>query len=755
MAAASVPAMPVAATAGVTPCVGDVYEDIADVVLLMTVFVVGWVLCNKLAVVFGFRARARKTAPWAPAGAIPEPRKSCSADFDEIEPLVAGKGESPLHPAAAVSSPTKVADDLDFDFDKLCTPSCGKAFDSAPTVTPSPAGSLSVFGDFSPCGDFAGDFDMAMPTIADMCAPAEADEEMDILVGEGVDAKIRDSASRNDLAGCSRVWRAAVASAAAPVALSSSTCAVLAASMRRVAAAPADADVALEAAVASAHAELAEAALVAGARLRDAAWAARACGRLDAAGVPFRPEHYATLARAHGRERRADLAADLWRDRCAALGLAVGAGENDSVTFDEPLPLPELYTAALEACVSSGDFSSAWRLASASGWRAPATADGQAAMLALSRWLAKHQGVGVARRCIEGVRRAGGEPGPQALRVLFAASARAGDMKQAGELFGELMATSRTVPDFASYSLMVRGFGAIGDVENAMRYFQEMRQHGHCPEAALFDAILNACAARNLLGLAEEVLADMEASGARPTSATLAALVRLHAARGAPAAAAAIFEELPRRHGFEPDVRAYHALISACLSAGSTDLAFGVLSTMCRNGCIPTAKTYETLTMAALREGDLARAASLVEDALSLAADAAPTGAHGEEGPDAGAAGAAAAATAAAAVLERRVIEELLELTGRRREASTIGIPLLAKLQQAGVAVSARVSEALAQAAAGEQQRQGAQPTQSRSSRVARREMLDCWRKEFGRAVDVDTKEYETEVCGDEANEAP
>jgi len=441
--------------------------------------------------------------------------------------------------------------------------------------------------------------------------------------------------------------------------------------------------------------------------------------------VPFRPEHFAALARAYGCENRADLAADLWRDRCATLGLVV-EGESTDV-FEQPLPLPELYAAALEACVSSADFPSAWRLAAMSGWRAPASADGQAAMLALAKWLSKHQGVGVARRCIDGVRRAGGSPGPLALRALFGASARAGDMKQASELFGELVACNSSTPDFAMYSMMVRGFGSIGDVDGAMRYFREMRQRGLRPDTALFDAVISACAARNMLGLAEEVLADMEASGSRPTSATLAALVRLHAARGMPAVAAAVFKELPRRHGFEPDARAYHALISACLSMGRMDLAFEAFSTMSTNGCIPSAKTYEALATASLRSGDLFRAAALVEDALGLAPPAATES-------DEQQAAAAAGTGVRAAMLERRVLEELLSLAGRRREASSIGMPLLAKLQQAGVQICSRISEALAAAAAAEEEQRAGKGEELERRGGERRAAMDSWRQGFGRA---------------------
>mmetsp|Transcript_123116 Transcript_123116/g.393570 ORF Transcript_123116/g.393570 Transcript_123116/m.393570 type:complete len:653 (-) Transcript_123116:159-2117(-) len=445
------------------------------------------------------------------------------------------------------------------------------------------------------------------------------------------------------------------------MALTSSTCDALAAAVQLLAASAADAEYALEAAAASGHEGLAEAALAAGVRLQNASWLAKAGAKLDAAGVPKQPSQDLALVQAYGHDGRADLAADLWLERAASEGFCHGDGG-----VDTELPESQLYGAALEACAASGDFAAAARLVRGAAWTAPSTAAGQA-----------------------------------------------------GEFFSEL-----SNKDFTSFSVMVRGFCAAGDVEQAFEHFRAMRSHGFTPDSALFDALVSACAGRNMLMVAEEVIAEMVSVGTRPTSSTLAVLVRLHGARGALRQALEVFEELPRQHGFEADARAYHALISVCLSSSRNDLALEVFSSMSIAGVLPSAKTYEALINASLRHGSLDDAVALVRDAYGLMLDEPVEGSQSSS-----------ATPQRRAVLERRVIEGLLELAGRRRDASRIGLPLLEGLHQAGFDVSEKLGASLRRAAA----REAAAAAEGAGNQTGAACESGCraaswrqWREEFG-----------------------
>jgi len=327
-------------------------------------------------------------------------------------------------------------------------------------------------------------------------------------------------------------------------------------------------------------------------------------------------------------------------------------------------------------------------------------------------------------------------------------------MVQADEIFRELEECGLS-PDFSIFSILVRGYCSAGNLEQALLHFRLMRQYGFQPDSALFDAVLSACVNKNLLVLAEEVLAEREAAlGDRPTAATLAILVRLHGARGDLGRAVEVFEEIPRQHGLEVDARAYHALVSTCLASGRLDLALDAFCAMSSAGCHTSAKTYEALITASLREGALEQAAALVEDSFgfppapstaSATADAADDGASGDAAPQQQqqqqrrqpeAAGNSLSGADFAldspssnrlpqrrALLEQRVVEAVLELAGRRREASRIGLPLLDSLSEARFPVSERLAASLRRAAADE----AAKPAGPEHLRRSRR--ADAWQR--------------------------
>lgn len=533
------------------------------------------------------------------------------------------------------------------------------------------------------------------------------------------DANFHELASRRDLAACWRLWH----SQSPQAVLSNSSCIMLASALLYTAD-PADANSALDVALVSKNSCLADAAFAAGARLCESAWLINASARLLQEGLPRKSSHLVDIARAHGRECRGDLAVDLW---CSHAG---------SLVSEAPgvLPEPELYGVALEACARSSDFDSAARLVSVTNYCAPPSGAGQVAMLALARWLARRQGVTLARKCTAAVREAGGQVDFLTLRAMLASSARSGDMTQAKELFNELECAGFS-PSSETYSTLIRGFCAAGNIEQGLVYLHTMKSQGIVPEVALYNAVLAVCASRNMLGLAEDLVAEMETLGLRPTGNTLASMVRLFGDRGQLSRALEVFADFPYRHGFEPDSIAYHALVSACLVSGHLDVALDTFAKMTSAGFIASARTYEALIDTCMRRGELGSAVHLVADALGLAStETSPSTpavaqADGSEMP---------APARRRAMVEPRVVEELLRLIGRRGEADRLGLPLLGRLRVANYEVSERVVLGVHRAAdqsaspsvEGELQVQ----TSLQARREARRAEWARWRCDFTRS---------------------
>lgn len=445
------------------------------------------------------------------------------------------------------------------------------------------------------------------------------------------------------------------------------------------AAVTADANSVLETALASGDAKLADAALAAGIRLCSSSWLTNAHAELQAAGIPVMSERMLDLIRVYGQDRRADLAVDLWEMRCAELDLDLADGDDST-----PPPAAELYGASLEACARAGDFESAARAASSTGWKVPACRHGQAAFLALARWYARRQDVNQALVCYEAVRSITGNADLPTHRAVLVASVRSADMARADMLFQDLI-QSGINPDGATFSAMICGHCSAGNIDKAMHHFRLLRDRGIVPTAPLFDAILDGCAWMNMPALVEQVLADMEGAGVRPSTTTLSILMRLHGSNRDTEKALELFDEIPKKHGLKLDGHAFGSLISVCLKNDVFDMAWNAFERMQKDGCVAHARIYDNLIGACLRRGLLDNAVQVILEAMGTCKEQLP------EEP-----------AAPRMRLEPKTIEETLTAVGRRRQAARLGMPLIEQLTAAGVEVPETLVDAMSHGASQE-----------------------------------------------------
>jgi len=199
-----------------------------------------------------------------------------------------------------------------------------------------------------------------------------------------------------------------------------------------------------------------------------------------------------------------------------------------------------------------------------------------------------------------------------------------------------------------------------------MSHFGMMKKLHIAPTASLFDAIINGCMWGNAPVVLEQVLVDMEADGVRPSNSTVASLVRHYGRGGDVDRALAVFQDMPERHGLQLDSRAYGALVSVCLTNDRRDLALDAAKKMSAAGFVPSARTYESLISSCLKSGDLDHAVSLFDEALCLSNEL---------------------STVRAVRLEPRLLDDLLRLIGRRRQAARLGAPFVERLVAAGIEV--------------------------------------------------------------------
>merc|ERR1719379_1235594 len=227
-------------------------------------------------------------------------------------------------------------------------------------------------------------------------------------------------------------------------------------------------------------------------------------------------------------------------------------------------------------------------------------------------------------------------------------------------------------PDLITFSTLIKGHCARGDLEQALGMLGLMQRRGITPDAILFNSILDGCAHKQMRTLTEQVLSDMEAANIAPSNFTLSILVKLYGRCSDLKTAFEVVDTYPAKYGFDLNAQVYTCLMSACITNGALDRAVEVYDRMADAGCPSDAKTYQTLLGGCLRHGDTDSAAPLASESLR-----------------------------ASVVLDRETLEGVLNMLARRGRACDLGAPLLALIREAGVSVSDRVVDTILEAAGG------------------------------------------------------
>jgi len=120
------------------------------------------------------------------------------------------------------------------------------------------------------------------------------------------------------------------------------------------------------------------------------------------------------------------------------------------------------------------------------------------------------------------------------------------------------MALQNVTPDLITYSTLIKGHCARGDLEQGLQLLSLMQRRGIKPDAILFNSILDGCAHKQMRTLTEKVLQDMEAASIAPSNFTLSILVKLYGRCGDLDAACGVVAAYPQKYGFELNAPSLH-----------------------------------------------------------------------------------------------------------------------------------------------------------------------------------------------------
>lgn len=329
------------------------------------------------------------------------------------------------------------------------------------------------------------------------------------------------------------------------------------------------------------------------------------------------------------------------------------------------------YAAMLEACVNCGAMDDAVTIFREMREKMPERTQTGSVHAVLIRGFAQRKEMHRAMQVYDEMKQQGVPATLVTFNTLIDACARVGDMSRSAGLFSEMIAGG-VEPDLITYSTAIKGYCAQGDFDHALQLFGLMQRKGIKPDAVLFNSILDGCAKRQMRGLTESVLADMEVAGIAPSNITLSILVKLYGRCRDINKAFEVVKEIPERFGIRVNAHVYTCLMTACITnGGSSGLprALAVFDEMRQCGCAPDAKTYQTLVNGCLKQGEIHRAVQVVDEALRAKKPDAPF------------------------TLDSSLLGNVMFMISRRGLHEELGKPLAQRLGQAGIDFSAHYGD--------------------------------------------------------------
>merc|ERR1719223_1634312 len=156
-------------------------------------------------------------------------------------------------------------------------------------------------------------------------------------------------------------------------------------------------------------------------------------------------------------------------------------------------------------------------------------------------------------------------------------------------------ATPPVEPDIVTYSTMVKGFCASGDLDKGLQLLKEMELDGKfAPDEVMYNSLLDGCARQHRLDDAVKLLGRAR---------------RLNQAF-------TMVKSLCDEHNFKANIQVYTCLIQACFHNRHPMKALAIHDQLVEERCVPDQKTYVALVRGCLQAGFVDKAAAVVRCAF-------------------------------------------------------------------------------------------------------------------------------------------
>jgi len=171
-------------------------------------------------------------------------------------------------------------------------------------------------------------------------------------------------------------------------------------------------------------------------------------------------------------------------------------------------------------------------------------------------------------------------------------------------------------PDMVTYSTLVKGFCASGDLDTALGLLEEMRKQGNfAPDEMLYNTLLSGCAREQRISDALRIVNEMRSTGTPPSNYTLSMLVKLLGRCKRLSQLFSVVDELTAEFGIRLNIQVYTCMIQACFHNRQPAKALVLFDRLVADGLRPDEKTSLALVRGFLQLGHVDMAVDMIQRA--------------------------------------------------------------------------------------------------------------------------------------------
>ncbi|KAF2318416.1 hypothetical protein GH714_007027 [Hevea brasiliensis] len=166
-------------------------------------------------------------------------------------------------------------------------------------------------------------------------------------------------------------------------------------------------------------------------------------------------------------------------------------------------------------------------------------------------------------------------------------------------------------PKLKTYSILVRGWGDIGESESACKVFDEMRDQQCAVDVLAYNCLLEAFCKGGRVSEAYKMFREMSSNGIEPDACSYSIFIRAYCEASDIHLAFRVLDEM-RRYDLMPNAFTYNCIIKKLCKNDKVEEAYQLLNEMIERGGSPDAWSYNAILAYHCEHSEVNRATRLI-----------------------------------------------------------------------------------------------------------------------------------------------